>query len=84
MATLAHEGAVAFRDKYELAYRHRTVRPNATWQADQMQLDIVTLDADGKEARPWLTLAGLDALLVMVAKSRTVHHNGIRHLPARE
>ncbi len=55
MATLAHEGAAAFRDKYELVHRHRAVRPNATWQADHTQLDILILDADGKEARPWLT-----------------------------
>ena len=55
MATLAHEGAAAFRDKYELVHRHRAVRPNATWQADYTQLDILILDAGGKEARPWLT-----------------------------
>ena len=55
MATLAHEGAAAFRDKYELVHRHRAARPNATWQADHTQLDILILDAGGKEARPWLT-----------------------------
>jgi putative transposase len=55
MATLAHEGAAVFRDKYELVHRHRAVRPNATWQADHTQLDILILDASGKEARPWLT-----------------------------
>lgn len=55
MATLAHEGAAAFRDKYELVHRHRAARPNATWQADHTQLDILILDTGGKEARPWLT-----------------------------
>ena len=55
MATLAHEGAAAFRDKYELVHRHRAAKPNATWQADHTQLDILILDASGKEARPWLT-----------------------------
>ena len=55
MATLAHEGAAAFRDKYELVHRHRAAKPNATWQADHTQLDILVLDAGGKEARPWLT-----------------------------
>lgn len=49
MATLAHEGAAAFRDKYELVHRHRAARPNATWQADHTQLDILILDASGKE-----------------------------------
>ena len=55
MATLAHEGAAAFRDKYELVHRRRAAKPNATWQADHTQLDILILDASGKEARPWLT-----------------------------
>jgi putative transposase len=55
MLTLAHEGGAAFRDRYELVHRHRAERPNATWQADHTQLDIVILDANGAEARPWLT-----------------------------
>ncbi|ASV84959.1 homeo-like domain protein [Ochrobactrum quorumnocens] len=53
--TLAHEGEAAFRDRYELIHRHRAERPNATWQADHTQLDILILDANGKEVRPWLT-----------------------------
>ena len=53
--TLAHEGEAAFRDRYELVHRHRAERPNATWQADHTELDILILDANGKEARPWLT-----------------------------
>ena len=52
---LAHEGEAAFRDRYELVHRHRAERPNATWQADHTQLDILILDANGKEGRPWLT-----------------------------
>lgn len=55
MLTLAHEGGSAFRDKYELVHRHRAARPNATWQADHTMLDVMILDADGKEARPWLS-----------------------------
>ncbi len=53
--TLAHEGEAAFRDRYELVHRHRADRPNAIWQADHTQLDILILNASGKEARPWLT-----------------------------
>lgn len=53
--TLAHDGETAFRDRYELVHRHRANRPNATWQADHTQLDILILNANGKEARPWLT-----------------------------
>lgn len=53
--TLAHEGEAAFRDRYELIHRHRAEQPNATWQADHTQLDILILDANGTEIRPWLT-----------------------------
>jgi putative transposase len=52
MITLAHEGHVTFRDRYE---RHRAERPNATWQTDHTELDILILDANGKVTRPWLT-----------------------------
>ena len=55
MLTLAHEGAAAFRDKYEVVHRHRADRPNATWQADHTELDILIFDARGRPARPWLT-----------------------------
>jgi putative transposase len=55
MLTLAHEGAAAFRDKFELVHRHRADRPNAIWQADHTQLDILILDAGGRPVRPWLT-----------------------------
>ncbi|EFL49713.1 Integrase catalytic region [Solidesulfovibrio fructosivorans JJ]] len=55
MMILAHEGGAAFRDRYELVYRHRAERPNVRWQADHTQLDIVILDANGVESRPWLT-----------------------------
>lgn len=55
MLTLAHEGAAAFRDKFELVHRHRADRPNTVWQADHTQLDILILDTGGREARPWLT-----------------------------
>jgi putative transposase len=55
MLTLAHEGGAAFRDRYELVHRHRAKRPNTTWQADHTQLDIIVLDTNGAETRPWLT-----------------------------
>jgi putative transposase len=56
MVTLAHDGAAAYRDAFELIYRHRAGAPNATWQADHTMLDIVVLDEAGKPARPWLTI----------------------------
>src|SRR5262252_7455864 len=55
MVTLAHEGAAAFRDRYELIYRHRAEAPNAIWQADHTLLDLLILDEAGQPARPWLT-----------------------------
>ncbi|MGH7121553.1 MAG: Mu transposase C-terminal domain-containing protein [Acetobacteraceae bacterium] len=55
LVTLAHEGHAAYRDQFELIYRHRAERPNATWQADHTQLDLLILDADGQPKRPWLT-----------------------------
>lgn len=55
MVTLAHEGQAAYRDQFELIYRHRAERPNATWQTDHTQLDILVIDADGQQRRPWLT-----------------------------
>ena len=56
VATLAHEGGVAYRDKYELVWRQRAERPNAVWQADHTELDILIRDANGGTARPWLTV----------------------------
>ncbi len=55
MVTLAQEGAAAYRDRYELIYRHRAAAPNALWQADHTMLDMLILDADGTAVRPWLT-----------------------------
>src|SRR5215471_12333707 len=55
MMTLAYEGAVAFRDRYELIHRHRAAAPHALWQADYTLLDLLILDEAGKPSRPWLT-----------------------------
>lgn len=52
---LAQEGQPAFRDRFELVWRHRASRPNALWQADHTELDVLVLDADGTATRPWLT-----------------------------
>jgi putative transposase len=55
MVTLAQEGQAAFRDHFELVYRRRAECPNAVWQADHTELDILILDANGTTVRPWLT-----------------------------
>ena len=56
MVTLAQDGPAAFRDCYELIYRHRAEGPNAIWQADHTLLDLLVLDANGDAVRPWLTI----------------------------
>jgi putative transposase len=56
MVVLARDGTAAYRDRFELAYRRQAGRPNAVWQADHTELDIHIVDADGKPARPWLTV----------------------------
>lgn len=45
----------AHRDKHELIYRYSADRPNATWQADHTELDILIVDGNGRPERPWLT-----------------------------
>lgn len=56
MVTLAQDGPAAFRDRYELIYRHRAEYPNSIWQADHTLLDVMALDANGEAVRPWLTI----------------------------
>ena len=56
MRTLAHEGHAAYRDRYELIHRHRAERPNAVWQCDHTELDILVVGEKGKARRPWLTV----------------------------
>ncbi|MFD9666585.1 Mu transposase C-terminal domain-containing protein [Rhodococcus sp. NPDC059968] len=55
LATLAHQGATAYRDRFELVYRREAARPNEVWQADHTELDLMILDAAGTPVRPWLT-----------------------------
>lgn len=56
MVTLALEGPAAYHDRHELVFRRRAERPNATWQADHTELDILIVGADGKREWPWLTV----------------------------
>ncbi|MDN5746147.1 MAG: Mu transposase C-terminal domain-containing protein, partial [Nocardioidaceae bacterium] len=55
MVTLALEGPASYRDRHELVFRHRAERPNALWQADHTELDILIKDPSGRPSRPWLT-----------------------------
>ncbi len=56
LLTLAHDGVKAYSEQYDLLYRRQATSPNALWQADHTELDILVLDEQGKPARPWLTV----------------------------
>jgi putative transposase len=56
LVTLAHQGAAAYREEFDLLYRREATHANAMWQADHTPLDIVLLDEAGKPAKPWLTV----------------------------
>ncbi len=56
LVTLAHEGAAAYREEFDLLYRREATHANAMWQADHTPLDIWLLDDQGKPAQPWLTV----------------------------
>lgn len=55
MVTLALEGPASYRDRHELVFRHRAEQPNALWQVDHTELDILIKDPSGRPSRPWLT-----------------------------
>ena len=56
LITLAHEGANAYGDAFDLVYRREASHSNAMWQADHSLLPIWLLDEQGKPAKPWLTI----------------------------
>src|SRR5260370_3392929 len=55
LVTLAHQGAVAYREEFDLLYRREATHANAMWQADHTPLDVLLLDEAGKPAKPYLT-----------------------------
>jgi putative transposase len=55
LRTLAQQGNRRFGELYEMVHRRESSRPNALWQADHAQLDILLLREDGSAGRPWLT-----------------------------
>jgi len=56
LITLAHQGAAAYREEFDLLYRREATHANAMWQADHTPLDVWLLDEEGKPAKPWLTV----------------------------
>ena len=55
LVTLAHQGAAAYREEFDLLYRREATRANAMWQADHTPLDVLLLDEAGNPAKPYLT-----------------------------
>lgn len=55
LTTLAHQGAAAYREEFDLLYRREATHANAMWQADHTPLDVMLLDEEGKPAKPYLT-----------------------------
>jgi len=56
LLTLSHEGAVAYRNKYELIFRRESATANALWQMDHCLLDILVVNEAGQPQKPWLTI----------------------------
>lgn len=56
LVTLAQEGPKAYREKFDLLYRHEAQCSNDLWQADHTLLDLWLLNERGQPARPWLTV----------------------------
>jgi putative transposase len=46
LVTLAHQGAKAYGNSFDLIYRREAARSNAIWQADHTPLDIELLQSD--------------------------------------
>jgi putative transposase len=58
LVTLAHQGAKAYSNSFELVYRREAGCPNAIWQADHTPLDIELVQSEldpTSMAKPWLT-----------------------------
>jgi|SRR5271165_63878 len=56
LTTLAHEGAKAYQEEFDLIYRHQASAPNEFWQADHSLLPIFVLNEQGEPTKPWLTI----------------------------
>lgn len=52
LVTLAHNGDRAYQEAFDLLHRHQAEQPNALWQADHTQLDLILNTGE----RPWLTI----------------------------
>ena len=56
LVTLAHQGAKTYSTSFDLVHRAEAGAPNAIWQADHTELDLLVREEDGNARRPWLTI----------------------------
>jgi putative transposase len=56
LMTLAHDGTKSYSDRFDLVHRREAEAPNAIWQADHSELDVLVKDGEGKPRKPWLTI----------------------------
>ena len=67
LLTLAQKGNKAYKQQFELLFRHDSSSSNAIWQADHTLLDIWVLNEKGDMVKPWLTIVLDDFLELSVA-----------------
>ena len=56
LTTLAHQGAKAYNQRFDLLHRREAEAPNEIWQADHCLLDILLVREGQAPAKPWLTV----------------------------
>jgi len=56
LTTLAHEGAKAYKQRFDLLHRREAQAPNEIWQADHCLLDILLVRDGQPPGKPWLTV----------------------------
>jgi putative transposase len=56
LVMLAHVGAHAYRETFDLLYRREATCANEIWQADHTLLDLWVRGENGAPVRPWLTV----------------------------
>jgi putative transposase len=53
LTTLAHQGATAYPQRFDLLHRREAEAPHASWQADHCRLDRLVLRDRHAPAQPW-------------------------------
>lgn len=53
---LGKEGAVAYRERFDLVYCRQASRANVIWQADHCRLRVYVVKEGGEGELPWLTV----------------------------